>query len=263
VRDSLSGAEHAQAKRSGPLRKAARLFARRPGLAVHAGRVAASGAVSALRDDPTLGWLGSAGDVRRAAPDAILGAEWGGLDTFLAVLREHLKPEDRVLEIGAGGGRVTRPLAEMAATVAATDVSDAILDEARHHASMPNVTFWQVTGFGDNLHGEYEAVVSHDVFVHFELDETARYLHNIRRVLALGGLLIVSVYTIDGDTEENQYVEAIAGGTLGARRVRRFPSAVYETLFKAFGFTVVEAVRTPLDEYSGKPFGHLNFVARL
>jgi len=41
------------------------------------------------------------------------------------------------------------------------------------------------------------------------------------------------------------------------------PAAAYETLFETLGFEVLDAVRTPNNEYAGaKTFGHLNCVLR-
>ena len=83
-------------------------------------------------------------------------------------------------------------------------MSQVILDEAR--AVAPHVHYFTVTGFGDSLPDDrYDAVASHDVFVHFELDECARYLFNIARTLRPKGVFVFSVYTLDSDAEYEEY----------------------------------------------------------
>jgi hypothetical protein len=93
-------------------------------------------------------------------------------------------------------------------------------------------------------------VASHDVFVHFEYDECAQYFANIARSLHPAGKFVVSVFTLDNDAEIEGYRRGIAEHPdLNARRVRRFPSTAYEELLAVFGFTVVDRVRVPPDEY--------------
>ena len=192
-----------------------------------------------------------------------MGADWGGLDTFMNVFEESIKPTEAALEIGCGGGRVTRKIRPLVAKLDAMDVSQAILDEAK--AVCPDVNYFIVSGFGDNLlESRYDVVASHDVFVHFELDECARYIYNVSRTLRSGGAFVFSVYTLDLESEIDTYRAAISSSTgFSARRARRFPSVAYETLLRAFGFEVTQRRRTPADEYSEEmPATHLNLVAR-
>jgi SAM-dependent methyltransferase len=263
--DALSHEEHEQLNRlkGSSALTAGRLFVAHPRLVPHALRTAVKGAAVAVRDDPTLGWITTADTVRRVSPGAVMGADWGGLETFVDVFEESVKATDTALEVGCGGGRVTRRIQPLVSQLDAVDVSTAILDEAK--AVAPDVNYFTVAGFGDNLPGSrYDAVASHDVFVHFEFDECARYFYNIARALRAKGVFVVSVYTLDSETEVDVYREAISSSQgFSARRARRFPSSAYETLLRAFGFEVTERRRTPSNEYSeDKPATHLNFVAR-
>jgi SAM-dependent methyltransferase len=242
---------------------AGRLFLSHPRLVPHALRTAMKGAANAVRDDPTLGWITTADNVRRVSPGAIMGADWGGLETFVNLVRDSIEPSSAALEVGCGGGRVTRRIRALVSQLDAVDVSEAILDEAK--AVCPDVNYFVVAGFGDNLpEGRYDAVASHDVFVHFEFDECARYFYNISRALRSKGVFIVSVYTLDSETELDVYRTAISSNSgFNARRARRFPSTAYETLLCSFGFEVTERRRTPVDEYPDeKRATHLNLVAR-
>jgi SAM-dependent methyltransferase len=263
--DALSHEEQEQLQKltSSSALTAGRLFATHPRLVPHALRTAMRGAAVAVRDDPTLGWITSADTIRRVSPGAVMGADWGGLETFLSVFEESVKSTDAALEIGCGGGRVTRRLRPLVARLDAVDVSKAILDEAR--AVAPDVTYFTVAGFGDNLpQGRYDSVASHDVFVHFELDECARYFYNVARALRSKGVFVFSVYTLDSQADIEVYRAAISSSQgFGARRARRFPSSVYETLLGTFGLEVTECRRTPEEEYpEDKPATHLNLVAR-
>ena len=263
--DVLSNEESEQLHRlkSSSALTAGRLFVSHPRLVPHALRTAAKGAAVAVRDDPTLGWMTTADTVRRVSPGAIMGADWGGLETFVNVFEQSIKATDAALEVGCGGGRVTRRIRPLVSQLDAVDVSEAILHEAK--AVAPNVNYFTVAGFGDNLpEGRYDAIASHDVFVHFEFDECARYFYNVSRALRSKGVFVVSVYTLDSDTEIDVYRAAVSSSQgFSARRARRFPSSAYETLLRAFGFEVTERRRTPPTEYSeDKPATHLNLVAR-
>ena len=253
---------------------AGRLMASHPRLIPHAVSTAARGALrgaaSAVKDDPTLGWMAAADQVHRIAPGAVFGADWGGLETFVATFERHVGKDHVALEVGCGGGRVTRRLQPLVAELHAADVSQVILDEAR--AVAPHVHYFTVTGFGDSLPDDrYDAVASHDVFVHFELDECARYLFNIARTLHPKGVFVFSVYTLDGDAEYEEYRTEISDSAcLTARRVRRFPSETYEKLLDIFGFAVIDRRRAAPAEYprlslavaGGGETPHLNFAAR-
>ena len=52
------------------------------------------------------------------------------LDKLLAALGVTVQPQDRILEIGCGVGRLTRVLASRGASVSALDVSQRMLDKA-------------------------------------------------------------------------------------------------------------------------------------
>lgn len=253
---------------------AGRLIASHPRLIPHAVSTAARGAVrgaaNAVKADPTLGWMAAADQVHRIAPGAVFGADWGGLETFETTFGENVGKDQVALELGCGGGRVTRRLQPLVAELHAADVSQVILDEARSVA--PQVRYFTVTGFGDSLPDDrYGAVASHDVFVHFELDECARYLFNVARTLRPKGLFVFSVYTLDDEAEYEEYRTEISNSErLTARRVRRFPSETYEKLLDIFGFAVIDRRRSAPGEYprlslavaGGGETPHLNFAAR-
>jgi len=263
--DHLTDEERGRLARSSSsdLLKVARLFAAQPKLAGYASRVALRGSIHAVRADPTLGWLANMHHVRSVAPNAVFGAEWGAYETFVEAFRLAAKPTGSGLEIGCGGGRVTQHLRPLVANLDAVDVSAAILAEARNQVS--DTRFFVVEGFGANLPSDrYDVVASHDVFVHFEYDECAHYFANIARSLRSAGKFVFSVFTLDNDAEIEGYREEISQhADLNARRVRRFPSTVYEGLLAVFGFDVVDRVRVPSEEYGfNRPDAHLVIIAQ-
>ncbi len=254
----------AQYAASTRLGRAIRLFLRKPRLIPYALACATRGATAGLRDDPTLGWLSSLNHVRRVNERAILGAEWGGVSSFMAVFRSVAYPAARCLEIGCGGGRMTRLMRPHVAALSAVDVSEPILDEARRVMAGLGVTdFFVVTRFGDNLPiAAYDLVASHDVFVHFDFDEISRYAHNVNRALGREGYFVLSVYTLDSESERQDYIAQIGSSpTLSARRARRMPACAFEAIFRSTGFEVLRKVRSEVNEYAvGKSTGHLNYV---
>jgi len=117
------------------------------------------------------------------------GPRW--LDDLLGSVGAELSERDAVVEIGCGVGRLTRPIAERAATVIALDVSGEMLARAReHNAHLENVTWIQ--GDGTSLAGvpdaQADACVSHVVFQHMPDPRiTLGYVREIGRVLRPGG----------------------------------------------------------------------------
>jgi SAM-dependent methyltransferase len=251
---------------SSRLGRALALFRQQPRLMPYAARVAVAGAIEALKADVTLGWLSSANQLRVLEPDAILGAEWGGMAGFSASLEKVAKPGDMALEIGCGGGRVTRVARPLVAHIDAVDVSQPMLDEARDGtAGLDGIDFWVVERFGDNLgRRKYDLAFSHDVFVHFDFDEVARYACNLAVALKPGGRFVVSVYTLDEELERREYRNELMRNELHPRRARRMPGAAYDAIWKTAGFAVEGRARSDSSEYAGRrSYTHLNYQLRL
>lgn len=120
---------------------------------------------------------------------------WAEGEKDLAILLDRagvaLKPDDVVVEIGCGVGRLTRVLAAQAAQVHALDISQRMLDiAADHNGHLGNVDW--LLGDGGSLAqieaGSADACVSHVVFQHIPDPEvTLDYVREIGRVLKPGG----------------------------------------------------------------------------
>jgi len=112
----------------------------------------------------------------------------------LAELRSEIAGR-RVLELGCGGGAITRELLALTDAVVGVDVSPAMIEHCR--AVFPTGTF--LVGDMRDLHehesGSYGVVVAAanllDVATH---DERPRVLAELRRVLAGGGVLYFSTH---------------------------------------------------------------------
>jgi ubiquinone/menaquinone biosynthesis C-methylase UbiE len=103
------------------------------------------------------------------------------------------------VEIGCGAGRITRQLAAYFHEVHAVDVSREMIDYARRHIDLPNVSFHLTGGAALPLaDGSVSAAFSCDVFQHFSRVSFAeQYLIELNRVLDAGASLMIHlpVYT--------------------------------------------------------------------
>ena len=111
------------------------------------------------------------------------------VDGYADVVGAQVGPDDTVVDIGCGLGRITRALARRARHVIAVDVSERMLDLARDaNGDLENVTW--VHNDGTSLAGidAADAVLSHVVFQHVPDPEvTYGYVREIGRVLRPGG----------------------------------------------------------------------------
>jgi SAM-dependent methyltransferase len=245
----------------------ARLLVRQPKLAAHAAKTALRGASAGLRADHTLSWLIHVDTVRQVIPNGGMGATWGGLDTFMGLVAKHVDRSAHALELGCGGGRVTRHIRPLVGTLVANDVSERILAEARAATSdLAPIDFRVTYGLGDDLRNqEFDAVIGHELLMQFDFDELLRFCSNIHRSLKPGGLFVASVYTFDDAGEIEQHMGMIRDHGAGARspfRVHRMPRQTYQDIFEACGFEIVEAQRSRPEEYQAKKTPHTNFVLR-
>jgi ubiquinone/menaquinone biosynthesis C-methylase UbiE len=125
-----------------------------------------------------------------------LGNEWKNEEIFISTLGKYSSHEMKVLEIGAGGGRITSKSAVMFKEIYATDISSKMLKECRRSVPNSNVSFhktdgFTLDGFNDN---SIDLVYSHDVFVHFSSLQLYPYFLEIKRILKQDGIGIISFY---------------------------------------------------------------------
>jgi len=113
------------------------------------------------------------------------------LDAMLDAVGARVGPDDVVVDIGCGVGRLTRVLARRAGSVLAIDVSPEMLDRARgYNPGLENVTW--LKGDGASLapiaDASADACVSYVVFQHIP-DPAIQlaYIREMGRVLRPGG----------------------------------------------------------------------------
>ena len=136
-------------------------------------------------------------DYRETNPAEFWASGIRNLDTTLAVHGLAISPTDRVLEIGCGMGRITRPLAERAQYVIGLDVSKEMIDRASQALSdLANVDLrvgngLDLTGVDD---ASLDVVYSFIVFQHIpDPAITCGYIREIGRVLSPGGWALFQV----------------------------------------------------------------------
>jgi SAM-dependent methyltransferase len=203
---------------------------------------AVRGAAEGARSDPGLLWAVDAERVRRAVPDAAIGACWQGLDEFLDVLAPRLGPQIRALEIGCGGGRVADAVAPLVRELVVSDVAPLLLDEARGNlAHHDNVVFrlspgYALAAFPDDA---FDVVFAHDVFVNLDPDPVLALLDAAARTVKPGGVVVASFYTIDRPEWRRASLEklrrAVAQGRFAASSARPYAAAQVDAWFRTVG----------------------------
>ena len=104
--------------------------------------------------------------------------------------RSALTAADRVLDLGCGAGDLTADLANVAPQIIGADVAQAALDRARRRHPRLDLRLVPIDGplpFDD---GAFDVVWSSEVIEH--VADTARWLSEVRRVLAPHGRLLLT-----------------------------------------------------------------------
>lgn len=121
------------------------------------------------------------------------------VERMLASVGLSVGPDEAVVDIGCGVGRLTRALARRAAHVYGVDVSPEMLRLARdHNAELDNVEWLHGDGRGLGVLGDasVDGCFSHVVFQHVPDPEiTLGYVRDMGRVLRPGGWALFQVST--------------------------------------------------------------------
>ncbi len=128
---------------------------------------------------------------RETDPEAFWASGPHDVDAVLGALGVEIAPDDEVVEIGCGIGRMTRPMAARGHNVRALDVSAEMLAQARlENPALDNVEWIQ--GDGTTLSGiddaSADACLSYVVLQHIpDPDVTLGYIREMGRILRPGG----------------------------------------------------------------------------
>jgi ubiquinone/menaquinone biosynthesis C-methylase UbiE len=174
----------------------------------------------------------------------------------LAFLRDEVRPGDRALDLGCGTGDFTAALVVQGAQAVGTDVAEAALTRAR--ARHPGLDFRLVPidgplPFSDNA---FDVVWASEVIEH--VADTARWLSEVRRVLAPRGRLLITT------PSHGRLLLAIGGierysEPLGDH-LHLYSKRSLRSLLDEFGFAAIE-VRA-VDGVGGLPIFKRSLFAR-
>jgi SAM-dependent methyltransferase len=153
-------------------------------------------------------------------------------------LRQYLQREHRVLEVGAGAGRFTREIADVADRVVVVDISEDKLQRNRRNAEAlgyaASIEEWRLSDMRDlskDFHDdEFDAVLCFGGPLSYVFDLREKALRELVRVARPGGLLLLSARSLWGVLHEHlpqilnmvdprMNREIIATGDLGPTQV--------------------------------------------
>jgi SAM-dependent methyltransferase len=114
----------------------------------------------------------------------------------LAAVGDRIDRHERILEFGCGCGRVMRWMQELSSTrtLVGTDIDERAISWANRE--LPFARFdvnpaLPPTPYSD---GEFDLVLNHSVFTHLDANYQDRWLDELQRITAPGGILVLSTH---------------------------------------------------------------------
>lgn len=159
------------------------------------------------------------------AQDPVEFWKWGGIlaERFLAESGVSFTGRERMLEIGCGIGRMTRYLSTRFADVAAMDVSEQMIRQAREElADCTNIELAVGNGVDLSAYADasFDFVFSYIVFQHIpDTGITLDYIREAGRVLRPGGCFYFQVNTMPPVGALRGWLGGVKRRVLGRRRV--------------------------------------------
>jgi SAM-dependent methyltransferase len=126
-------------------------------------------------------------DLWERLPEKLDPPDWELRRDFL---RSELRGGDRALDLGSGAGEFTAVLADAGAAVVGVDVAEAALARARSAHPELDFRLAPIDGRLPFPDAAFDLVWSSEVIEH--VSDTARWLSEVRRVLAPGGRLLLT-----------------------------------------------------------------------
>ncbi|MCA9322482.1 MAG: class I SAM-dependent methyltransferase [Planctomycetes bacterium] len=157
----------------------------------------------------------------------------------------HLGPESRVLEIGAGVGRLAYHMASRCGAYVGGDISANMLDIARENCQdHDNTEFVELAEasplpFGD---ASFDAVYAQAVFIHLDREDCFNYMREAFRVLRPGGRVYFQFFNLLHD-EGFKIFDWVARNTVSPAgkirgRVHQLPAPEVRCYTERAGFVV-------------------------
>lgn len=169
----------------------------------------------------------------------------GPLRRMVDLVRASLQGADRVLEVAAGTGLVTKSISEVATECVATDYSPEMVERLRERVrqeGLTNVRCQQADIYALPFEeSTFDAVVAANV-VHLVPDLEAA-LWGLKRVLRKSGLIVVPTYCHD-ETTVSRFVSKGLSLT-GFPGARRFSVESLKSAVEASGLTVERVEKIP------------------
>ena len=105
---------------------------------------------------------------------------------------QHTFSGRKVLELGAGGGRWTKHIAQTAKSVLATDTSEQVLAVGRSLVEETNVNFLQCDAFDlSRIEGHFDAAFHFNFINHVSFSEWPRLLEHLHGRLDSGAVVVM------------------------------------------------------------------------
>jgi SAM-dependent methyltransferase len=178
------------------------------------------------------------------------------LELRLAFLRGEVRSGDRALDVGCGTGEFTAALVAAGAEAVGVDVAEAALERARTRHPGVDFTLVPIDGPLPFDVGAFDLVWASEVIEH--VADTARWLSEIRRVLAPRGRLLVT-------TPSHGRLRLLLAGVEGfseplGDHLHLYTKRSLRTLLEEFGFERID-VRA-VDGVGGLPILRRSLFAR-
>ncbi len=160
----------------------------------------------------------------------------------LACIRGHLKPGDRVLELGCGTGSTALRLAPSCAHITATDISARMVEIGREKAKaqgVDNIGFEQASVFDERLESRSFDVVMGFNLLHL-LEDLEGAIARVHALLKPGGLFISKTVCLAEQTRLWGLVIAAMRPLGLAPYVRSLRVAELEDLMLGAGFEIID-----------------------
>lgn len=127
-----------------------------------------------------------------------------------------LQPQHRLLDLCCGNGLLTNRLAAHCQEVTGVDLSEGMIEHAKHQFSAPNIEYHQgnVADIGELVTGKYDRILLQFSFQYLSKSEAEKALNGMTSLLAPGGKIVL------GDVPDNAKLHVFYPSYLSRLRYR-------------------------------------------